>query len=78
MSSVTLKTSKTWFTSLPFQNSSTDVIFSVIATNGEVATGCEPDSSGRQVSNCNRGKIAVIYKKNTPSLITKQNRNDRV
>ena len=61
VSSVTLKTSKTWFTSLPFRNSRPDVIFSVIATNGEVATGCEPDSSGRQVSNCNEGKIAVLY-----------------
>ena len=66
VSSVTLKTSKTWFTSLPFHNSRTDVRFSVIATNGEVATGCEPDSSGRQVSNCNRGKIAVLYEENWP------------
>ena len=70
------KNLKTWFTSLPFHNSRTDVRFSVIATNGEVATGCEPDSSGRQVSNCNRGKIAVLYKKTF--LITKQNRNDQV
>ena len=73
VSSATLKTSKPGL-HLPFRKSRPDVIFSVIATNGEVATGCEPDSSGRQVSNWYRGKIAVLYEeKNTPLLITKQN-----